>query len=90
MCNALILLVIVLVAYLFFKNISILIVGGIVVLLSYFFNYKEGAINKQLNKTRINAAAKLKGVVVKKPAPKKENNLTCNIITLFFKNIKLL
>jgi hypothetical protein len=37
---------IVLVLYLLFKNTNILVIGGIVVLLSYYFNYKEGAKNK--------------------------------------------
>ena len=38
---------IVLVLYLLFKNTNILVIGGIVVLLSYYFNYKEGAANKK-------------------------------------------
>jgi len=68
MCNTLVLLILVLVAYLIFKNKYILVIGGIV-LLSYFFNYKEGLSAVQ-KKELINKSAKLvtpvKKTVIKK------------------------
>ena len=42
MCNTIGLLVIILVLYLLFKNKNILVIGIIVIILSYYFNYKEG------------------------------------------------
>ena len=65
MCNTLVLLILFLVAYLIFKNKNILVVGVIVVLSSYYFNYKEGMSAAQ-KKALINKSAKLKTPIVKK------------------------
>lgn len=71
MCNTLVLLIFFLVAFLIFKNKNILVIGVIVVLSSYYFNYKEGLTAAQ-KKALINKSANLKGVVVKKVIPKKK------------------
>ena len=71
MCNTLILLICILLAYLLFKNKNILVVGVIILLLSYYFNYKEGmSVAKQ---AKINKSAVLKSPIVKK-INKKVNN----------------
>jgi len=59
---------IVLLLYLLFKNTYILVIGGIVVLLFYFFNYKEGAANKN---SIISAQTLKKSVPIIKIAPSK-------------------
>ena len=59
---------IVLLLYLLFKNTNILVIGGIVVLLSYLFNYKEGAKNKN---SIISAQTLKKSVPTIKIAPSK-------------------
>jgi hypothetical protein len=69
MCNTLILLIFILLAYLLFKNKNILVVGVIVILLSYYFNYREGMTAAQ-KKAKINKSAVLKAPVVKKVNPK--------------------
>jgi len=68
MCNTIGLLVIILVLYLLFKNKNILVIGIIVFILSYYFNYKEGLTvsqQKKLDATLANLV-KLNGNIVKK------------------------
>ena len=53
MCNTIGLLVIGLVLFLLFKNKYILGIGLIVIILSYYFNYKEGMSASQKKKLEI-------------------------------------
>jgi hypothetical protein len=71
MCNTLILLIFILLAFLLFKNKNILVVGVIILLLSYYFNYKEGLTAAQ--QAKINKSAKLVKTVIKKVNPKVNN-----------------
>ena len=57
--------VIILVLYLIFKNIYILGIGIIVIIVSYFFNYKEG-LKVEQKKALVNKSASQKGTTVKK------------------------
>lgn len=68
MCNTLILLIFILLAFLLFKNKNILVVGVIILLLSYYFNYKEGLT--AAHQAKINKSAVLKVPVVKKTIKK--------------------
>ncbi len=70
MCNTIGLLVIILVLFLLFKNINILVIGLIVIILSYYFNYKEGLTAAQ-KKALINKSATQIGKTVKKVVKKK-------------------
>ena len=74
MCNTFGLLVIGLVLFLLFKNKNILVIGVIVITLSYYFNYKEGA-KSQSQQTKLKTAmakiATQKGTTVKKVVKKK-------------------
>lgn len=57
--------VIILVLYLIFKKIYILGIGIIVIIVSYFFNYKEG-LKVEQKKALVNKSASQKGTTVKK------------------------
>lgn len=62
--------VIILVLYLIFKKIYILGIGLIVIIVSYYFNYKEGLTLEQ-KKALVNKSASQKGTTVKKVVKKK-------------------
>ena len=70
MCTTIGILVISLVLFLFFKNKNILLIGLIVIILSYYFNYKEGLTAAQ-KKALINKSATQIGKTVKKVVKKK-------------------
>jgi|688.fasta_scaffold1277427_2 hypothetical protein len=65
MCTTIGILVISLVLFLFFKNKNILVIGLIVIILSYYFNNKEGLTPAQ-KKALINKSATQIGKTVKK------------------------